>query len=482
MHLLGKAMERAGREHMDLELMRQGKRLQARESGAGSNVLPQAPLTANFGSDNAAAYRAAANATRERAQTFNAGPVGQALRQGRAGLPYSLSDSQVAGKFFNGGSHAAEDVQSFLKAVGDRPRAVETLQDYAASDLLHSASRSDGTLDPAKFSRWMDRHGDALRAFPELAAKFRDASSAESAVADAMAARKATLDAFDKSAAAKFIGSDPVVAVDSVLRSKDPASAMRDLVGRIGDNPDAKAGLQRAIIESIERKAVGNELAGQTETTFIKSDTFQNLIRKNDAALSEAFSPEQMDTLRAIAADLQRANLSKTGGKLPGGSNTAQDILAAGKSAKAAGEGHHGNLLGYILAAAAEHVTHSVLPFVGLIGAKMGGAIRDAGLGKVDDLVTQAMLDPELARSLLAKVTPKDAPMRGAALAAQLKRLSVAASAEAFASQNAPKRRAMMPAPPVSSGLLRNVEPSIPAGLLGSRPSALAGGLLGGNP
>jgi hypothetical protein len=412
------------------------------EPSTSANVLPQAAVNANFGSENAAAYRAAANATRERAQTFNTGSVGQALRQGRAGLPYSLSDSQVAGKFFSAGSHAAEDVQSFLKAVGDRPRAVETLQDYAASDLIRSASRADGTLDPAKFSRWMDRHGDALRAFPELADKFRNAASAENAVGDAMAARKTALDAFDKGAAAKFIGSDPLVAVDSVLRSKDPAGAMRELVAKIRNNSDATAGLQRAIIESIERKAVGNELAGQTETTFIKSDTFQNLIRKNEAALSEAFSPEQMDTLRAIAADLQRANLSKTGGKLPGGSNTAQDILAAGKSAKAAGEGHHSNLLGYILAMAAEHVTHSVLPIVGLIGGKVGAAFRNAGLGKIDDLVTQAMLDPDLARSLLVKVTPQSAPMRAAALASQLKRLSVASTSQAFAFQTEPRRQA----------------------------------------
>jgi hypothetical protein len=426
------------------ELGTPGQGIAGAESGARANVLPQAQLSANFGPSNAAAYRAAANATRERARTFNAGSVGQALRQGRAGLPYSLSDSQVAGKFFNGGSHAAEDVQSFLKAVGDRPRAVETLQDYAAADLLRSASRADGTLEPAKLSRWMDRHADALRAFPELAAKFRDASSAESAVADAMAARKAALDAFDKGAAAKFIGSDPVVAVDSVLRSKDPAGAMRELVSRIGTNPDSKAGLQRAIIESIERKAVGNELAGQTETTFIKSDTFQNLIRKNDAALSEAFSPEQMDSLRAIAADLQRANLSKTGGKLPGGSNTAQDVLAAGRSAKAAGEGHSSNLLSYFIAETVEHLTgHPLLGVAAFIGKPLVAAFRNAGLGKVDDLVTQAMLDPELARALLAKMTEKNAPMRTAALSAQLKRLSVAAPAEAFAFQSEPKRRAL---------------------------------------
>lgn len=406
-----------------------GPQAPGRESGAATPGKPQGLLgpsepEANFGPENAQAYRAAANATRERAATFNTNPVGQVLRKAPGG-EYNMADSRVAGKFFRSGAGALEDAEALVKAVGDRPRAIAALQDYAASDLAAKASRPDGTLDPVKFQRWMENHADALRAFPEFSAKFRDAASAETAIADAMTARREALDAFSKGVAAKFIGSDPVVAVDSVLRSKDPAGGMRELVDLVHDNPDAVAGLKRAIIDSIQRKAVGNELAGQTESTFLKSDTFQTFVKRNDAALSEVFSPEEMDNLRAIAADLQRSNRSVTAAKLPGSPGTASDLIGAGKSAAAAGE-HRGSLLGYILALAGEHVTGSVAPFVGLIGAKVGSAIRNAGLAKADDLVTEALLNPELARTLLEEVTPATARNRAGTLAAQLRAMSVA--------------------------------------------------------
>jgi hypothetical protein len=48
----------------------------------------------------------------------------------------------------------------------------------------------------------------------------------------------------------------------------------------------------------------------------------------------------------------------------------------------------------------------------GLLGAKVWTGMREAGLRRVDDLVLEAMLHPDIARSLLQKATPQMAPRR----------------------------------------------------------------------
>jgi hypothetical protein len=61
--------------------------------------------------------------------------------------------------------------------------------------------------------------------------------------------------------------------------------------------------------------------------------------------------------------------------------------------------------------------------------------MREAGLSKVDDLVKQAMLDPQLARALLMRAPER--PNSGSAmkLAQQLRRLSVFESGKAAGAQ-----------------------------------------------
>ena len=51
---------------------------------------------------------------------------------------------------------------------------------------------------------------------------------------------------------------------------------------------------------------------------------------------------------------------------------------------------------------------------LGWLGTRAATSLRDAGLSHVDDLVKEAMLNPELARALLQKVPTK--PDTGAAV------------------------------------------------------------------
>jgi hypothetical protein len=425
-------------------------------AGAGTAGPPTSPLgllapetpVANFDETAAQRYRAAANATRERVNTFGRGPVGQTLREQPGGGGYTLSDAQVAAKFFNTGPKAFEDVNRFLAAVGDRPRAVELLQDYAAESLRDYAERADGSLDPAKYAKWMDNHADALRVFPELAEKFQTAADATRAIDLNAVARKEALEIYQKGVASKFIGSEPAQAVATALRSKDPAGAFRKLSDLIGSDADAKAGLQRAVVELMERRFIGGD-AG------IKPAMFQRFVGENRAALSEVFSPEQMDAIDNLGADLKRWQ-SSVNSKLPGTPGTAADLHAAGEGKTSLLQlllvEHAGHVGGHVLGG-------GVLGWAGGLVGVVGLAMRKAGLGKIDALLTEAMLDPALAKTLIEKATPKTAPELGKALAAQIRALSASAGGQALLRQPSPEAAPSQPSRPVS--LLGFPSPSI---------------------
>jgi len=114
--------------------------------------------------------------------------------------------------------------------------------------------------------------------------------------------------------------------------------------------------------------------------------------------------------------------------KLPGTPGTASDLHAAGEGKT--------SLLQLLIAEHAGHVGGhvlggGVLGWAGGLAGVVALAARKAGLPKIDDLITEAMLKPELAQTLLAKATPKEAPALGKMVAAQIRALSASAGAQA---------------------------------------------------
>ena len=146
-------------------------------------------------------------------------------------------------------------------------------------------------------------------------------------------------------------------------------------------------------------------------------------MRGNQGALGVIFSPDELENLGAIAADLRRSNRSVTALKLPGGSNTPQDLAADGASN-----------LGQLMRLARLHGQHSIGMSIGAslgstfgpVGAIVGGflghaagvkiaAFKNAGFSRVDQILKEAMLNPDLAGALLKRASQM--PERGSAVA-----------------------------------------------------------------
>lgn len=442
---------------------------------AGNPSLPPDAIVPTFDGSAAGRLKAADTAYAQHARTFGIQAVDQSLKtKGYAG-DFRLPDGSVPGKFFHPGPTGYTDMQALQKAAG--PAAMPVIEDYAASSLKKAAGNPDGTIDPAKFARWKAAHSDALRALPpETSARFADAASASGAVADAAVARDTAVKATQASALKDVMNaeadrkaalstaqagpagqlmkvSDPQdisKTLGAVLGSKSAVTDMRGLANAVRDNPDAVAGLRQAVADNIASRFLGNTEAGTSGVAQIKADGYQTFMRQNREALATVFSPEEIDTMDKIAADIRRSKLSETALKIPGGSNTAQDTIAAG-----APKGHSAgrpflDALGGILGAAAGHHFAGVLG--GEIGMGLGGGITDTvqmlrvqGIQRVDQLITRAMIDPKVAKVLLDRVPESAGKASSAGFDTKLRALAAALSASRHASLPDPTPRKDVP-------------------------------------
>ena len=215
---------------------------------------------ANWDASAAGRLQAASAATKARAQTFDQGPVGDVLRRGATASDYRLPNSAVPGKLFVPGPRGAETTQAYQTAGGSG--AMDPFLDMAAESLRREAMTPDGILDPGKFARWRAKYQDALRAMPPTVGnRFANAAAASQAYGDAAAARKAAIDAYQKTAAGKFLGlsnpQDVTRTVGGIFGARNGVGQMRSLAQAFASNPEAQQGLRKAVADHILGIATG---------------------------------------------------------------------------------------------------------------------------------------------------------------------------------------------------------------------------------
>lgn len=403
------------------------------EAGAGNR-----PLIDQQTADRLATATAA---TKERKQTFGAKPVANILQREGTTYPYKMQPDSVLSQVWKAGGNGAAAVTSVLKAAKNAPDALDAIKGAAAASMRKAAIKDDGTVDPAKLAAWRNAHSDALKALEQASsgatAPYETAARAADHAANIAAVRHDAISSFEKSAIGKLLNvSDPadvVKTVGDLLGKKNSVQLMREVAAEAKRDPAAFEGLRRSLVEFAEQKLVSNTEAGTSGQNLIKSDAFQTFLSKNDAALRQVFTPEEMNAWRAIAQDLKRANRSVTAVKLPGQSNTAQDIALMGK---------HGHAIPTLLTRIFSVLGPGAGGFIltgglegGLTGAAAGvaasylgnlaGAFRSAGIAKMDDLLTEAMLNPELAKTLMKKAPKRLDTGSGRTLMRVLRGLSV---------------------------------------------------------
>ncbi len=420
-----------------------GSRNRAAINDAGSSGSGQ-PLTANFDRAAADRYAAARKVTLDQANTFkNAPGVGQVLKSGPTSGSFKAADSSVPTVIVRVGQAGADVAKAYLKAGG----SPEALADAAAFSLRQAAMK-DGVIDPAAYARWAKERASFLSQIPDAAQKFgaaadaakaareggktadallkQAADAAQRTVNDAAAARADAVRDYQRSVAGKFLGdADPVRQVGSILSGKTAVADMEHLARLTANDADARAGLQRAVADHILRDLKGNSEGPTSTEGALKGDQLRTFLRNTGPALEKVMSPEQMRSLRSVADSLAQSSVKGGGGVADLGQHSA----AASSFMRLVSHELFGPGLGGSIGATVGSLAGPAGTFIGSItGAAIGKAAqaaREAGLKNVDQLVSQALLNPALMRTLMAKATPTNRSALMGNLASQLGRLSL---------------------------------------------------------
>ena len=433
-------------------------------------AVTSSPAPPNFDADTQGRINAANAATAEQKQTYGAKPVSPVLATNGFKGQYTMPDGRVASQFFHPGPTGFSDMQAIAKAS---PEALPIVQDYAASDLRSKAMNADGTIDPAKFSRWQAANADSLRALPDaLKAKFADAATASQTLADAQVAKVAAVKAAQTGAIGKILGAPDAETVTkyvgSILRGANSTGDMQALADATAKNPQARAGLQQAIVDHITNNFISNTEAGASGVNKVSANAYQMFIKTAQPALAKVLDPKQLDTLNRIGADITQGQRTLQATKLPGGSDTYQNLIKGGLP------GAGGPARRMIDGLAAIIGSHLEPGLGGLATGLASGAaadwiqaLRAQGITKVADLVTEGVLNPTTTGArLLATVKGPITPQSSQGQA--LLRALAGPAAVALANQHTKAAPTLRDA--VESRTLRGITPPQP-----SQASALQG-------
>ncbi|ALN73073.1 hypothetical protein [Aureimonas sp. AU20] len=211
---------------------------------------------------------------------------------------------------------------------------------------------------------------------------------------------------------------DVTKTIGGIFNARDGVSRMSKISAAVAGDPDAQQGLRRAVVDHMKQRLVSNTEAATSGEALLKGDAFQTFVGSNRATLKAAgFTDAELDTFGAIAADIQRSNRSLAAVKIPSQSNTAQDVgsvlsrvlQASGSKGGGLGLGGVGFLAGGLPGAVAGGLAAGT--------AKMLSIMKANGLSKVEDILEDAVLNPDRAKILLQRLDPNASPVEWEKLA-----------------------------------------------------------------
>jgi hypothetical protein len=354
--------------------------------------------------------RAASTATRERAEEFGRGPVGDVLRREGSQGPFKVETAQVNDKLLPTGNKGYDVASSYLRAA---PDSLEPYTDALTGKMRREVLRPDGAVDPRKLEGFLRRHDGILRAIDErdggrFSQSLRDIGQAQERLATTLERQRATTEAFEGSELGKLIGAadndHAINVVGGIFGRADRVDRARQLAQATSASPAAQAGLRRAVQQYVRRTFVGNaEAAGGTQ--MIPPNAFMNFMKENEAALRQIMLPEQVDAWKAIATEMGRTSRIAQTKTLPG-SDTVQNALSVGGSWPWVAADM---VISQLATGVPAPLGHAAKPLLkGLLSH-----IKKNGITSTNKLIDEAMLNPEVARELLkAKGRPSGASVR----------------------------------------------------------------------
>lgn len=350
---------------------------------------------AGFTPQQVDAYNVARDLRRQMGQAFEQGNVGRIGATKAFGEPV-LTESEIPAQFFHGSKGAPDDVARFVQSFGGRPKATQALQEYVIGDLQRSVVDEAGQVNAGRLQSWLKRHAGALREFPEIQSRVRNVQNAQAYLDDMVGRQTRSLKEVERGAFGLFLnGADAETAVRRLMSDGTTPSELASFVRTIRHDPQAMAGLRRTVLERGVPQLRDDFYADQLgEMNRIPWPKVRDFLNNNRTKLEVIYSPAQLNVMERIADDLQMANVSQVGGKVAG-SNTIQNLSTA-------------NLIARLTAGRVNPTEGGS----GLVGNTIGSLGRFVSWAykmpeqQVQQLLVEAMLDPQLAARLARRPSP----------------------------------------------------------------------------
>ena len=274
--------------------------------------------------------RAASAATRERVERFR--PTRGITRKEGVEGPYKLEDvSTIPEKIIASGTKGYDRVSQYFRAVGN-DRGMPEITDGVLSRMRREVIGPNGEVDPRKLEGFLRRYQDTLRAIDErdggaFSARMRNIQTAQEAIETATEARAAITKKYNDDQFNALIGAtneiDATSMIANIFGKQDSVARAQELMRRLR-TPEAQEGARAAVVRHIRDQLTSNAQLG--EDLLLRAEQFQNWMKnpKNNGALRQILTPEQVKNLENIARSMRRANQSNQTKAIGGGSDTYQ--------------------------------------------------------------------------------------------------------------------------------------------------------------
>ena len=252
--------------------------------------------------DAAARYARANTFFAQGSPIFRRGNVGRVLRRG----PSSPPETATLDYFINAKRGSRETAQQFADAVGGRAEAVEAVRDYTLNRLFQQATDINGRVDPRKLARFVERHAEALRPFPEVRADLQNMTRLQQRV-DTLAGRQQRVaGVMQRKTASLFLGDDPQGAVRSVINSPRAKAEAQHMWRLVKNNPDAQQGLRRSLWDEFTFRSESPEIDA-LGSPFANPRSMRSFVNRHETVFRQwGYSEKDMANLRQMteAADM----------------------------------------------------------------------------------------------------------------------------------------------------------------------------------
>lgn len=327
--------------------------------------------------------------------------IGKLYRKAQiTGSPWAPTD---VGRRFLEAPTGSSEAASQLKILAEGKGSDNAIRNYLVSTVADTMQNVSGKTSLKRLDNFLNKRKvrETLAQYPEIQKEisgFRNSLSKktdmvtdfEKQVENAKEGLAKTVRDLKQNAAKYWVNANPVKAVSNVLNSSNPAVNMQQLVKLAHQDGSGEAikGLKAAVSDFIEQNVRGSKEYGvDPEVMLSKVDNFFNKNKEIKKALSYVYTPDEIAKLNNVRSNLMMLN--RINKQVTAGSPTAP-ILQNIQGARIVLASLYGIVKGR---------------GIFMISKWIYSALGMDPIPKARKLISDALLDPEVAEMLMTKVT-----------------------------------------------------------------------------